>query len=105
MATIWGVIASISWAVARSNAMCSAASVCGWSAAGHVFRPGHRILVNVTAPPAADSLYFYVPKRAPAVNTVLHDPSHPSRITLPVVPLGDLKLGAGATDRFPKEEY
>ena len=60
---------------------------------GHIFRPGHRMLVNVTAPPVADSLYFYVSKRAPAVNTVLHDPAHPSRITLPVVPLADLTLG------------
>jgi predicted acyl esterase len=54
---------------------------------GHVFRPGHRIVVKVHTPPAADSFYAYVPKRAPGVNTVLHDAAHPSRIMLPVQPI------------------
>jgi putative CocE/NonD family hydrolase len=52
---------------------------------GHVFRAGHRIQVKVHTPPAVDSYYAYVPKRVPAVNTILHDADHPSRITLPVV--------------------
>lgn len=60
---------------------------------GHVFRPNHRIVVKVTAPPAVDSFYAYVPKRAPAINTVLHDSAHPSRITLPLVPLTGVTLG------------
>ncbi|HVF73801.1 MAG TPA: CocE/NonD family hydrolase [Acidimicrobiales bacterium] len=60
---------------------------------GHVFRPGHRIVLKVTAPPAVDSYYAYVPKRAPAVNTVLHDAAHPSRLSLPVVPLAGVALG------------
>ncbi|HEX2038840.1 MAG TPA: CocE/NonD family hydrolase [Acidimicrobiales bacterium] len=60
---------------------------------GHVFRPGHRIVFKVTAPPAVDSYYAYVPKRAPAVNTVLHDAAHPSRLTLPLVPLTGVTLG------------
>jgi putative CocE/NonD family hydrolase len=60
---------------------------------GHVFRPDHRIVVKVTAPPAVDSFYAYVPKRAPAINTVLHDAAHPSRITLPLVPLTGVTLG------------
>ncbi|HEX9968683.1 MAG TPA: CocE/NonD family hydrolase, partial [Acidimicrobiales bacterium] len=60
---------------------------------GHVFRPGHRIVLKVTAPPAVDSYYAYVPKRAPAVNTVLHDAAHPSRLMLPVVPV---PVGLGA---------
>lgn len=53
---------------------------------GHVFRPGHRIVVKVHTPPLVDSYYAYVPKRFPGVNTILHDAAHPSRITLPVVP-------------------
>lgn len=53
---------------------------------GHVFRPGHRIVVKVHTPPILDSIYAYVPKRVPGVNTVLHDAGHASRVTLPVVP-------------------
>ena len=60
---------------------------------GHVFRPGHKIVFKVTAPPAVDSFYAYVPKRAPAVNTVLHDAAHPSKLNLPLVPLTGVTLG------------
>ena len=60
---------------------------------GHVFRTGHRIVVNVTTPPVSDSLYAYIPKRAPAVNTVLNGGAHASRITLPVVSLDGVALG------------
>jgi len=59
---------------------------------GHVFRPGHRLAVKIHTPPLVDSYYAYVPRRAPAANTVLHDADHPSRIQLPVVPLS-VKLG------------
>jgi hypothetical protein len=59
-----------------------------------VFRPDHRIVLKVTAPPAVDSFYVYIPKRAPAVNTVLHDSAHPSRLNLPLVPLTNVTLGA-----------
>jgi predicted acyl esterase len=64
---------------------------------GHVFRANHRILVKVHTPPAVDSYYAYVPKRVPAVNTILHDTAHPSRITLPVVATPTLgsALGCG----------
>jgi hypothetical protein len=62
---------------------------------GHVFRPGHRIVVKVHAPPFVDSYYAYVPRTAPGVNTILHGPSTPSRILLPMVPLTDVALGAG----------
>ncbi|MEW6271739.1 MAG: CocE/NonD family hydrolase [Thermodesulfobacteriota bacterium] len=52
----------------------------------HVFRPGHRIVVKLHAPPFVDSYYAYVPRSAPTANTVLHGLAHPSRIMLPVVP-------------------
>jgi putative CocE/NonD family hydrolase len=60
---------------------------------GHVFRPGHRLVVKVHTPPLVDSYYAYVPRRAPAINTVVHDAEHPSRIQLPVVPLKGARLG------------
>ena len=68
---------------------------------GHVFRPGHRLVVIVHAPPAVDSYYAYAPQRAPAgVNTLYVGPGHLSRIMLPVVSLPSswdptLELGCG----------
>jgi uncharacterized protein len=56
----------------------------------HVFRPGHQMVVIVTAPPAIDSNYsFALQSNQPAsVNTILYnDPKYPSSITLPVVPV------------------
>ncbi len=55
----------------------------------HVFRPGHRLVVIVTAPPAIDSNYsFAAQSNQPAsLNTLIYDdPAHPSSITLPVLP-------------------
>ncbi len=60
---------------------------------GHVFRPGHRIVVKIHTPPAVDSFYAYAPRRIPGQNTVLHDAAHPSRIMLPVVALKGVDLG------------
>lgn len=61
---------------------------------GHVFRPGHRIVVKIHTPPAVDSFYAYVPKRLLGINTVLHDAEHPSRIMLPVQPVkGSVDFG------------
>jgi uncharacterized protein len=55
----------------------------------HVFRPGHRLVVIVTAPPAVDSNYaFAAQTNQPAsVNTLIYDKKNPSSITLPVVPV------------------
>jgi hypothetical protein len=61
---------------------------------GHVLRAGHRLVVKVHAPPLLDSYYAYVPRSAPGINTILHDPATPSRIMLPFVPLDDVSLGA-----------
>jgi putative CocE/NonD family hydrolase len=60
---------------------------------GHVFRPGHRLLVKISAPPILDSFYAYVPKVLPSLNTVFHTATQPSRLTLPVVPLSGVALG------------
>jgi putative CocE/NonD family hydrolase len=59
----------------------------------HVFRPGHKLVVKISAPPAVDSYYVYLPKRVPSVNTILHDNEHPSRLMLPFVPLKGIDLG------------
>jgi uncharacterized protein len=60
---------------------------------GHVFRPGHRILVKIHAPPLIDSFYAYAPERLPSLNTVYHDAARPSWLMLPVVSLRGVKLG------------
>lgn len=60
---------------------------------GHVFRRGHRIVVKIHAPPSVDSYYAYPRRTPPALNTLLHDGDHPSRIMLPVVPLAGVGLG------------
>lgn len=67
---------------------------------GHVFRPGHRLMVKVHAPPFVDSYYAYVPRSPPGVNTILHGVDHPSRIMLPVVPVPPLgaELPCGAQE-------
>jgi putative CocE/NonD family hydrolase len=64
----------------------------------HVFRPGHRLVVVVTAPPAIDSNYSFATQttQPASVNTLIYnDPAYPSRITLPQLPLGRIAdLGA-----------
>jgi uncharacterized protein len=61
---------------------------------GHIFRPGHKLVVQIHTPPAVDSYYVYVPKRPPAgVNTVHRGAEHPSSVMLPVVSLSRSALG------------
>lgn len=55
---------------------------------GHVFKPGHRLVVKLHAPPAEDNDYAYILKTAPAINRVHFGPRTPSRITLPAIPSG-----------------
>jgi uncharacterized protein len=67
---------------------------------GHVLRPGHSLMMKISAPPILDSFYAYVPKTPPGVNTVFHTAAMPSRLTLPVVPLPRLgpELACGAQE-------
>jgi putative CocE/NonD family hydrolase len=60
---------------------------------GHVFRPGHNLLLKVHSPPFVDSYYAYVPRSAPGINTIVQAPGTASRIMLPMVPLTGVKLG------------
>ncbi len=60
---------------------------------GHVFRPGHRLIVKIHTPPAVDSYYAYIPKRPAGINTLYHDADRPSHLMLPFVPLTGVDLG------------
>lgn len=55
---------------------------------GHVFRAGHKIMIQIHTPPAVDGLWGYTPTHhQPAAVTVLHDRAHPSWLQLPIVRL------------------
>jgi uncharacterized protein len=54
---------------------------------GHVFLPGHELLVKLHAPPADDNDYMYVSKTVPSLNTLHFGPDAPSRLMLPIVPI------------------
>lgn len=53
---------------------------------GHVFLPGHELVVKVHAPPLDDNDYNYIQKTLPGENT-LHYGLGKTRLTLPVIPL------------------
>jgi predicted acyl esterase len=53
---------------------------------GHVFRGGHRLVVRIYSPSAADELYIYGSGQPPALNMILEDTDHPSNILLPFMP-------------------
>lgn len=53
---------------------------------GNVFRPGHRLLVELYSPPFVDELNAYSSMQPPALNTVVDSPTHPSTVLLPILP-------------------
>jgi len=53
---------------------------------GALLRKGSRLRVTVEAPTTLPELWAFTPYPAPAVDTVLSDATHPSRLVLPVVP-------------------
>jgi predicted acyl esterase len=53
---------------------------------GHVFLPGHELVVKVHAPPADDNDYNYIQKTVPGQNT-LHYGVGKTRLTLPIIPM------------------
>jgi putative CocE/NonD family hydrolase len=53
---------------------------------GTLIRKGSAIRVSVEAPTALPELWAFAPFPVPALNTVLSDAQHPSRLVLPVVP-------------------
>ena len=58
---------------------------------GHVFLPGHELVVKVHAPPLDDNDYAYVQKTLPGVNTLHFGPETPSRLMLPVVAMDQVR--------------
>ena len=58
---------------------------------GHVFLPGHELVVKVHAPPAEDNDYAYVQKTLPGVNALHFGPDAPSRLMLPVIPMSEVR--------------
>lgn len=54
---------------------------------GHVFLPGHELVVKLHAPPADDNDYMYVPKTLPGVNTLHTGPDRPSSLMVPLIGL------------------
>lgn len=57
---------------------------------GHVLPAGHELVVRISAPPADDNDWMYVPKTPAAVNTVHVGGEHPSSILLPVIPRNEV---------------
>jgi predicted acyl esterase len=64
-------------------------------AVGHVFRPGHRMVLYVARPPEGDPIGVtrsgspsdrYESSPPPAVVSILHDPQHASSLLVPVLP-------------------
>ncbi len=62
---------------------------------GHVFRPGHRIVLRLSPPPLGDPIgvtrsrapsYRYDSDQPPGIVRILHDAEHPSSLLLPVLP-------------------
>ncbi len=64
-------------------------------AVGHVFRPGHKLVLAISQPPAGDPIgatrsgapsYRYDSHPPPGPVTILHDADHPSSLLLPLLP-------------------
>ena len=64
-------------------------------AVGHVFRPGHKLALIITRPPAEDPIgvtrsgaasYRYASNPPPGTVKILHDANHPSLLLLPLLP-------------------
>jgi uncharacterized protein len=58
--------------------------------AGHVFLPGHELVVKVHAPPADDNDYNYVQKTPPGEHTLHFGPNTPTRLMLPIIPMSNV---------------
>jgi predicted acyl esterase len=52
---------------------------------GAVFRPGHKLVLQIYSPPAMDEYFAYGSGQPPAMNTILSDAAHPSSILLPLM--------------------
>jgi putative CocE/NonD family hydrolase len=67
---------------------------------GHVFLPGHQLVVKVHAPPLDDNDYNYIQKTLPGVHT-LHLGATKTRFTLPIVPMSSVTGFEAPTGQCP----
>jgi len=67
---------------------------------GHVFLPGHQLVVKVHAPPADDNDYNYIQKTLPGQNTLYFGPGK-TRLTLPIVPMSQVRGFAAPAGQCP----
>jgi hypothetical protein len=51
----------------------------------HAFRAGSRLRVWIDAPTSHTGFFAFAPTPMPAMNTVLHDATHPSRLVVGVL--------------------
>jgi uncharacterized protein len=58
---------------------------------GHVFLPGHQLVVKVHAPPKDDNDYNYIQKTLPGQNTLHFGPDTPTRLMLPIIPMSQVQ--------------
>jgi putative CocE/NonD family hydrolase len=74
----------------------------------HLFRPGHKLRVQLMTPPAVDGLWGYTTKHEPTAVTIHHDADHPTNVLLPLVdsdePIGEAPEGCGIPNGFPCDE-
>jgi len=68
---------------------------------GHVFQPGHELVLKLHAPPADDNDYAYISKAPPGLNTLHFGAAQPSRLMLPIVPLDQIDGYEPATGQCP----
>jgi predicted acyl esterase len=55
----------------------------------NIFRPGHRLVMIISAPPVQEGYDTYQQRTPPGPVTILHDPDHPTNLVVPVVPTPD----------------
>jgi uncharacterized protein len=65
---------------------------------GYIFRPGHRLMIQIHTPPILEKIWGYTPTHhQPAAVTVYHDADHPTSIQWPVVEMDQPLDPAGST--------
>jgi uncharacterized protein len=67
---------------------------------GHVFLPGHSLVVKIHAPPLDDNDYNYIQKTLPGEHTLYLGPTK-TRFTLPIIPMSNVSGFQAPTGQCP----
>jgi predicted acyl esterase len=67
---------------------------------GHVFLPGHSLVVKIHAPPIDDNDYNYIQKTLPGEHTLHLGPTK-TRFTLPIIPMSNVSGFQAPTGQCP----